>query len=279
MPFGYVAGGAIVGGLLTADAPEADPAVGQAARENAEIAGRYADLAEEQYADQRELFNEYRPMLTQQLEGSLLDQQQSRERADDAWASYTSTWRPIEQDLAQRTQDLSSASRVEQEGQRAASEATTQYDRARTENQRTLAAAGVSPAKMAALERSGRLIEAKGVAGAASGARQAQESRALGYLDNAARFGRNQTSTGLAAAGLATTQGAAVQSGYSSLVSATAAPAAGAASLYSGAVNANSSSANAALGLFGAESATYQNQMAMIGDLAGAGAMAYGMKK
>ena len=51
------------------------------------------------------------------------------------------------------------------------------------------------------------------MAGAQYAGRSAQESKAMAYLDNAARFGRNMTSTGLETARLAGAQTAQAQGG------------------------------------------------------------------
>jgi hypothetical protein len=92
----------------------------------------------------------------------------------------------------------------------------------------------------------------------------------MAYLDNAARFGRNMPSTGLAAAGLAGAQGRDAQSGYSGLVNATAAPSQASTPLFSSAISGN----NSAGGLYGNaaqlnNTSSLQNYNATMGTIAG----------
>lgn len=252
-------------------------AAGKMADASAEIAGRQQQLAEDQYKDQKALLDEFRPMLKEQLQKSNQAQDLSTARSNEAWADYTSTWRPVEQRLAQASLDWASPGRAEQEAARAAGDATTQFDRAQQESTRALTMAGASQEKIAALEAAGRLTAAKGVAGAASTARRDTEKAGLAYLDNAARFGRNMTSTGIATAQLAGQQGAQTQAGYGALQAATAAPANATSGLLSAANSAYGTAGNLQLGA-GQLRIQSQNMMnGLFGDMLGAGLKAYGM--
>lgn len=252
-------------------------AAGQMADASAEIADRQQTLAEEQYRDQKALLDEFRPMLKEQLAKSNQAQDLSTQRSNEAWADYTTTWRPVEQRLAQASLDWASPGRAEQEAARAAGDATTQFDRAQQESTRALTMAGASQEKIAALEAAGRLTAAKGVAGAASTARRDTEKAGLAYLDNAARFGRNMTSTGIATAQLAGQQGAQTQAGYGALQAATAAPASATSGLLSAANSAYGTAGNLQLGAGQLAMQSQQMTNGLFGDMLGAGLKAYGM--
>ena len=137
---------------------------------------------------------------------------------------------------------------------------------------------GARPEKIAALDAASRLDEAKAVGGAQYQARSDTASKAMSYLDNAARFGRNMPSTGIATASLADSQGAQAQSGYGALTSAAAAPAQAASPLFNSAVSSNSSAGS----LFGNAAGldytgSLMNSNYTLGALGGA-AKLYGMQ-
>lgn len=273
-----MAGSAIISSALAPGAPDTS-GMNASAVANSAIAGRQQDLAEKQYTDQTKIYEQYAPLYKQQVEASIAAQAKSTAQSDDQWSDYKTTWRPVEQKLASAGLSYLDHGRQEQEAQRAASDTTGAYTQQREQSARSLAAAGASPEKIAALEAAGRLVEAKAVGGAMSGARLDTESKGLAYLDNAARFGRNMPSTGLAAASLAGSQGQQAQGAVSNLQAAAATPAATAAPLLQNAVSANKSAGS----LFG-DTANLQMQgdmntyNATMGGI-GAGLKAYGMYK
>jgi hypothetical protein len=254
-----------------------------AAVSNSAISGRQQDLAEKQYADQRALLDQYMPFFKTQLQQSVDAQNKTTDQSDSQWASYTKYFQPNEIQLAQKSLDWASPARADAEAARAAGDTTSQFDRARAESTAQLSAAGASPEKIAALEAAGRLNEAKAVGGAQSTARRDTESKAMAYLDNSARFGRNMPSTGIATAQLANADGAQAQGTFGNLQSATAAPATAAGSLFGQAVNANSSSGNlfnAQAGLQqGASTAQYNANVGTMGGIANIAGMFYGSSK
>ena len=143
---GYMAG------KQTAPQPADTSGLNEAARTNAEIGKRQMDLAEKQYADSMALFEEFKPMLTEQIQQSITMQGKSIERSDEAWNFYNDTWKPVEQQLASRSLEMASPGRIAQESERAALETQGQYDAAMTESRRRLQMAGANPEKIAAIE-------------------------------------------------------------------------------------------------------------------------------
>ena len=223
------------------DAPAPDPRLGEAAASNAQVGNRLASLAEKQYADQSGILEQFLPLLREQIIKSNEAQGLSTQRSNDAWADYTSTFRPLEQTLASKSLDWASPTRIKSEAERAGAEVTGEFDRARTTTTRNLSMAGASPEKIAALEAASRLEEAKAVGGAQGAARRSVEQQGMAYLDNAAKFGRNMTSTGIETARLAGQQGAQVGAGIQGLQGAAAAPAQYSAPLFGASVGANNS--------------------------------------
>lgn len=263
-----------LGGLVNSivNKPKAPDTSGlnAAATANANIAGRQQDLAEKTYADSQALFNEFKPFLVQQMQTSASEQQKSIQRSDDQWNSYLTTYRPIEQQMAEKSLNWASEPRMRAEAERAGAEVQGQFDRARTTTSRNLTMAGASPEKIAALEAAGRLEEAKAVGGAQGETRRAVEKEGMAYLDNVARFGRGMPSTGLAAAGLAGSQGAQATGGYGTLANAQVQPAASANPLFNSAVSANNSSGSLFDRLSGTQAdANLQSYNQTMGTLAG----------
>ncbi len=235
-----------LGGLVASVANKPKPpdtsGINDAARTTANIGSRQQDLAEQVYADQKALQEKYFPLLEQQMQLAIKEQGKSIERGDAAWEDYNNVWRPAEKQLAERSLNWASEPRMRAEAERAGADVSSQFDQARRETARSLATAGASPEKIAALEAAGRLEEAKAVGGAQGTARRQVESQGMSYLDNAARFGRSLPSQGIAAAGLAGQQGGQVTGGYGSLASATSAPAAAANPLLSSAASSSATS-------------------------------------
>jgi hypothetical protein len=278
-------GSAVVGGVaanMAADtgaeaANNATAAAGTAADRQAAIAGRAQDLAETQYADQRAITAEYSPLYRQMIQQQIDASNTSTQRSNDAWADYNSTWRPVEQRLASDALAFASPGRQQQAAERASGDVATQFDQARAETTRSLQQSGADPSTIAALTSAGRLEEAKAKGGAADTARRATETQGMALLDNAARFGRNMPSTGLAAATLAGQQGQQGLSTVGGLQSLTAAPGAAAAPLLNTAIGANGSAGGLFLnsGQLGLNSGIAQSN-ALIGGM-GAGLQVFGM--
>lgn len=253
-----VVGGAVIGGVVAnkgskraADSANQQTAAAvDAAAADREIASRQIDLAEKQYADQKALLDQYAPMFKQQMQLSLDEQAKSIQRGDAEWQRFQQYFQPAEAELAQRSLEYDTPARREAAATQAAGQVADQFDLSRQAMTRTLESTGSMPGggQALALENASRIEEAKAAAGAANTARQTIEDKGLAYLDNAARFGRNMPSTGLAAAGLAGQQGAQAQGTYGNLSAATAAPAQYAAPLFGQAVQSNTAAGQLSLG-------------------------------
>lgn len=277
-----VGGAGLIGSIYTADkAAGAAKAGSRAAREQAQmqadIANRELDLAETQYADQKALLDEYSPLLKDLISKSVVAQDKATQQSDDAWASYNETWRPVEQKLAKDSLEWASPARQEQEAQRAGAAVTSTFDQARADTRQALQSAGMDASTIATLEAAGRLEEAKAKGGAMDTARRDTEKAGLAYLDNAAKFGRNMPSTGIATAQLAGQQGQAVQGNYGSLTAATAMPAQTAGTLYGQAARTAGSAGNLFMNSGQMLSNAYTQQGQVFQDVMGAASGAYGM--
>jgi hypothetical protein len=273
-----IAGGAILGGVLAPDAPDTS-GINKAAVDNSAIAGRQQDLAEQQYADQKALLDQYAPLFKEQITKQLTAQDKATSQSDAQWNSYLQNFAPLEQKLAQQAANYDTPARREEAAAAARGEVASNFDALRQQQNDSLAAGNVQPGSGAAmaLGNATAIEEAKAKAGAANTARTTVEDKGMAYLDNATRFGRNMPSTGLQTAAFAGQSGNQALGAYGGLQSATAAPATTANGLYGSAVNSNASAGSlygSAAGLKFAGDQAYTNSI--MGGIGG-GLQAYGM--
>lgn len=199
---------------MSSDAPDMT-AANEAAKSNAEIGKETLALAREQYADNKVRMDKYEPIFQQLLDSSLKQQQLSQEQGESQWADYKKTWAPIEKQLAEKSSSYDTKERRTAESEAAAADVGQQYslqrfalDRELNRNNITL-----SSGKSLALRAGSALDQAKATATAQGTARRQVEATGLSLLDNAAKFGRNMPTTGLAAAQQGLGAGQAAQSG------------------------------------------------------------------
>jgi hypothetical protein len=145
--------------------------------------------------------------LDQLLGQFLSEMQKTSARGDDQWDDYLKTWRPIEQQYAQRALNWDTPERRAQAASEASGSVASQFDVARTQGHRDALAAGLDPSTIANMNTASLIEEAKAKAGASNQARTQVEAQGMDLLSGAANFGRNMTGTSLQASGVATGQG------------------------------------------------------------------------
>ncbi|MEO6363137.1 MAG: hypothetical protein ABIO71_07900 [Caldimonas sp.] len=264
----------LIGGNATSNALKSGT---KSAQRNAaalnDIAGKQVALGDKAYADSMALFEQYKPMLNELIGTNLQAQKDSLARAGSEWADYEATWKPLQQQYAQSARDFASPERVAQEDMRARSGASEQYDLAQQERTRQLQMSGADASTIAALNASGRLEAAKGIAGAGSDARLQREASGINVLGGAANFGRSIPSTSLGLSQLANQQGASAQGAIAGSMDSIIRPAAVAGSLYGSAGNTLNGAAQldmqAALAKAGLYQGITQDVTGALGGLAG----------
>lgn len=143
----------------------------------------------------------------QLFDGMLAEQQKTSQRGDDLWASYQSTWKPVQEAYAKQAMDYNTPWRREQAAQNASNTVASQYDTMRTSAERDMISAGLDPTTIKTLGASSLMQEATASAGAQNNARADIENRGMQYLGQAAQFGQQVPGMALNASGLATNQG------------------------------------------------------------------------
>jgi hypothetical protein len=187
-------------------------AANMAASQNAEVGKETLALARQQYADSQAKQAEYDPIFKELVNSSLKQQQLANEQSATQWDQYKTTWMPIENKLADTATNYDTAARRDDAAAAAGADMGIQYGNADAALTRDLGRSGLSlsSGKALALKAGSRLDQAKATAGAETGARRQIEQTGISLVDNAARFGRNMPSTGIATAqqGLAAGQSA-----------------------------------------------------------------------
>lgn len=143
----------------------------------------------------------------QLFDNMLAEQQKTSQRGDDLWASYQSTWKPVQEAYAKQAMDYNTPWRREQAAQNASNTVASQYDTMRTSAERDMISAGLDPTTIKTLGASSLMQEATASAGAQNNARADIENRGMQYLGQAAQFGQQVPGMALNASGLATNQG------------------------------------------------------------------------
>lgn len=224
--------------------------VNQAARENAALGREQLALAREQYADDKVRQAEFDPIFKKILQSSLEQQDLSAAQSAEQWKSYRDTWMPLEAKLAKQAAEFDTPQRRDAEAAAAAADVGIQYGQQERALDRDLARSNttLSSGKALAMKSGMALAQARDTASAQGNARRQVEQAGIALVDNASRFGRNMTSTGIETARLSLGAGQSAGGAMGQQQSIINSGLAGAQGFYQGAVGANSSAGNMLLG-------------------------------
>lgn len=255
------------------DAPNMD-GMNAAAQQNAEVGREQLALAREQYADAKVRQAEFDPIYKALIQASVDAQKTATAQSAEQWKSYSDTWKPLESKLAETAANFDTPERRASEAATAAADVGQQYAAGREALNRDIGRQGLSLSggKALALSAGSRMDEAKATAGATSTARRQVEQAGISLVDNAARFGRNMTSTGLQTAQLALGAGSQAGSQIGQQQQAIGAAYSPAMSLYGSSVGATQSAGSMLGQIAGIEQQTNASNNAMLGQIVGTGA-------
>lgn len=270
--------------MCSPDIPDPDPLIGQAARDNAEVAKRQIELGEKQLAWERERAEKQDPMIEKVINQQLESGETNAARADEQWKIYQDLFKPVEERTVKDAMEFDSPERKARMAAEAAADVSRGYGAARDQNTRTMGAMGINPnsGRFAGLSNETNISQAKDTAGSMNLARRATEQQGIALRTGVAQFGRNMPSTGIAADSMALNAGNAAVGNIAAGSQIRNANQQAAAQWFGGGVNANNSAGQIGLGLFQGQLQGAQMQAdamggigQLIGSLAGAGAMAY----
>lgn len=190
------------------DPPPPDPAVGQAAQANAEVAREALDFSKAQWEEGRPR-RELEFDIAKRVADVSIDQLMKQGEISDRYFEHlTSTFLPLEQEIVADARAYDTPARREEEAGRAVSDVRTQFGVSRENAQREASRYGVSPVQANA--RYGvemDAAEAATAAGAANTARRAVETVGFARRMDAASLGRNLPSAQATAASVGTQAG------------------------------------------------------------------------
>jgi hypothetical protein len=250
-------------------APAPDPAIGQAALQEAELGKEMAGVARDQLSWNKEQYADLAPtlkkILAQQVEAGNL----SADSAKSQWDHYEKTYLPVEKQMAKEAMAEGTPEQQEAEAATARVDVKTSFDNQRASSGRDLARMGVNPTsgRYASLERQSEATQAAAEAGAATGARTNARMRGIALRSGTAQFGRNMPQTGIAANAQAVSAGSSAANVGTGSLAAANAGVASAAPWFSGATAAYNASGGLNIGAYDATmkgySADQQRQAGM----------------
>lgn len=178
-----------------------DPAVGRAQEANAQIGMRAQDLAERNFEWNRNLTEQFAPIYQGLMNNALGEATKNAERGDDQWQQYKDVFQPIENKMAEEAMNYDSPEEVARREGLAAATVGRQFDNAQEQTSREMARMGVSPTSSLGNTAMTDQANARALATAGAVTKERNDTKLLGMSlrENAARFGRNQTGTGIAA--------------------------------------------------------------------------------
>ena len=236
-------------------APAPDPAIGQAAAANAETGKEMAGVAREQLAWNKQQYADVQPYLKKILDAQVTQSDTNTARSLDQWQQYKDIFQPVENKMASDAMNYDSPDKTEQRAAGDAAQVASSHDAAAASTEREMQRMGVNPAdpRYAAVKTAAGLTRAGDMAGAMNTSRRNSELTGMSMRQATAQFGRNMPQTSIAQDQAALAAGGAAQGNiagqsalYNNGVNA-------ASPWYNGAVGANSSAGNLALGQFGAQ--------------------------
>ncbi len=261
-------------------APKPDPAIGQAALSNAELAKEQTAVAREQLAWEKERANRQDPLVEKIVNQQIASGDENAARAAEQWNIYQNLFRPVEERMVSDAMGFDSEERKERMAAEAALDVTRGYAAAQDQNARTLGAMGINPnsGRFAGLANETALMQAKDTAGAMNRARRGTEMQGIALRTGAAQFGRNMPNTGIAADSLVLNSGNSAVGNLATNSQMHNANNAAAAQWFGGAMQGNQSAGGLLNNLYGNQLAGYQTQAGITsGAMQGIGSLVGGL--
>jgi len=183
-------------------APSPDPAIGAAAKLNAETAkealdfykGIYAsDIAPRAAADQA--------LRTKLIDASVANMERQSQMAEEQYGFWKDTYKPLEQQSAKDAMDYDSAENIQRRSGIAAANVNQQFSNAAGQSARLLSRYGINPNSSAFARENAKLTnnQALASAGAQTGAAFDTMDRAIALRAGATQTGRGLNNTALGA--------------------------------------------------------------------------------
>jgi hypothetical protein len=263
-------------------APAPDPAIGQAALQQQNIAQQQLEFSKKQYEDQQAAIKEMMPVQKKLTEGQIAMNDLQMRQALEAEDHYKKNFQPLEERFAADAAKAGSQAEQDMASGAAGADVQRQIDMQREASGRAMASMGVNPnsGRFQGADRSAQIMGAAAKVGTMNAAAAAEKNRGDQMRLAATQLGRGISGASLAASGAS----GASASGANALNSTGYNMAAASGAQFMGGLSQASTtfgqSANTYLGLHGAQMSTFNANQAQrnqliggIGQVAGAAAM------
>lgn len=264
--------------------PPPDPAIGEAAKQNAEIGKEALAFSKQQYEESKPRYEKYAQLVDQVVTQQLKIGDQSAALSQDYADYMKGTFRPIEQALAEEAAQAGGVADQEKRASEAGVDVSTSFEAGREAQKRDLQRVGVNPNSGAYLsaDTSSRVLEAAARAQGMNNAREQAKNLGWAKRMDVANVGRNLPSSQATSAGIALNAGNAAAGNAGAPNAMANQNAAQQLTGYNTAVGANQAAGGLYLGQFGAQMSGYNAQQQAeaakwggIGSLVGSGIGAY----
>lgn len=198
-----------MGGKKGSKAPAPDPAIGEAAKMQAQIAGQWLDFSKEQFAISNERQKGIDELSKRITESQLGAQEKANAWADEDRNRYKTIFQPLEDKYVEDAKNWDSAERQGQMAAEAKADVMSNAAAAQQQNERQMSSMGVDPrsGRFAGVDRGTDLNTALASAGAQNNARNTVRQQGMSMRADAANMGKGLPSQAAGAAGLGLTAG------------------------------------------------------------------------
>ena len=180
-------------------APQPDPAIGQAAQSNAQLARESFELGKERFNYEKAEWEKVQPYYDQMFKDSLTDAAKNRERSDIAWDSWQKNFLPMDAKIAADAANYDNPLEVARREGLAAGTVQSQIDAQRGDATRELGRMGVSAGRVG----QGLITDSNDLALAKAGAVNKERGNAqltgISLRQTASGIGRGLTGVGIGA--------------------------------------------------------------------------------
>lgn len=198
-----------MGGGKKTKAPAADPAIGEAAKMQAQISSEWLDFAKSAYADSAERQVGIDALTNRVTEQQLATQDRANQWAQEDRDRYKSVFQPMEDQYVQDANNWDSVERQDKMAAEAKADVMSSAAQQRQASQRSLAAMGVNPnsGRFAGVDRAGEQQTGLAAAGAQNTARNNVRTQGMAMRADALNMGKGLPSQAASSAGLGLSAG------------------------------------------------------------------------
>ncbi len=178
--------------------PRPDPAIGDAAKQQAQIAQAMSEIAKDQLAWEKDRAKVQDPLIEKIVNQQIGSGDANARRSEEQWKIYRDLFAPVEERMVRDASDFDSQARQDRTAAQAGASVARGYEGALASNLRAMERMGVNPnsGRFQALTHEMNLSRAKDTAGAMNQARLNTELQGMALREGAAKFGRNMPNTG-----------------------------------------------------------------------------------